>query len=61
MNQSANVTLALGASLVIACNHREQDDLSGVHGGLLIRIGAFDEESVHGMLAAGARGKMRTE
>lgn len=51
MNQSANVTIALGASPIMAASPEEQEDLSKVTGGLLINFGTI--ESLEGMMAAG--------
>ncbi|ETW81065.1 hypothetical protein HETIRDRAFT_452502 [Heterobasidion irregulare TC 32-1] len=50
-NQSANVTLALGGSPIMAAAVEEQEDLARVPGGLLINFGTV--EDLDGMLAAG--------
>ncbi|KAI9509171.1 thiamine biosynthetic bifunctional enzyme [Russula earlei] len=49
--QSANVTLALGGSPIMAEAEAEQADLARVPGGLLINYGTVD--AIDGMLAAG--------
>ncbi|KAI0305529.1 TMP-TENI-domain-containing protein [Multifurca ochricompacta] len=49
--QSANVTLALGGSPIMAEAEAEQADLARAPGGLLINIGTVD--ALDGMLAAG--------
>ena len=50
--QSANATLALGASPIMAASAQEQVDLARIPGGLLINFGTI--EDVQGMLIAGA-------
>jgi thiamine-phosphate diphosphorylase/hydroxyethylthiazole kinase len=50
--QSANVTLALGGSPIMADAEAEQADLARVPGGLLINFGTLD--ALDGMLAAGS-------
>lgn len=53
VNDSANVTLAVGASPIMATNARDCRDLSPVIGALLINSGTITEETLEGMLAAG--------
>ncbi|KZT71053.1 HK-domain-containing protein [Daedalea quercina L-15889] len=50
-NQSANATLALGASPIMASAPEEMEDLSRAIGGLLINFGTI--QNLDGMLAAG--------
>lgn len=49
--QSANVTLALGGSPIMAGSPQEQEELARVPGGLLVNFGTL--EDLNGMLAAG--------
>lgn len=49
--QSANATLALGASPIMATAPEEMEDLSKAIGGLLINFGTI--QNLDGMLAAG--------
>ncbi|THH09804.1 hypothetical protein EW145_g1762 [Phellinidium pouzarii] len=51
VNQSANVTLALGASPIMATAASEMEDLSKVSGALLINFGTIGDKS--GILEAG--------
>lgn len=51
MNQSANVTLALGASPIMATAVREMEDLSKISGALLVNFGTIADKD--GMLEAG--------
>ncbi|KAI0727988.1 Hydroxyethylthiazole kinase family-domain-containing protein [Fomitopsis betulina] len=51
MTQSANATLALGASPIMATAAEEMEDLSQAIGGLLINFGTI--QNLDGMLAAG--------
>ena len=51
-NQSANATLALGASPIMATAPEEMADLSKVTGALLVNFGTI--QNLDGMLAAGA-------
>lgn len=51
INQSANATLALGASPIMATSVEEQEDLAKIPGGLLINFGTVTDKE--GMLAAG--------
>lgn len=51
MTQSANVTLALGASPIMATAPQEMEDLSKVIGALLVNFGTIADLS--GMLLAG--------
>ena len=50
-NQSANATLALGASPIMATAPEEMADLSKVIGALLVNFGTI--QNLDGMLAAG--------
>lgn len=49
--QSANVTLALGGSPIMATAVQEMEDLSKVSGALLVNFGTISDKS--GMLEAG--------
>lgn len=51
INQSANATLALGASPIMATAEAEQEDLAKIPGGLLINFGTITDKE--GMFAAG--------
>ncbi|KAG8904491.1 hypothetical protein FRB99_001667 [Tulasnella sp. 403] len=51
VNQSANATLALGASPIMATAVEEQEDLAKIPGGLLVNMGTITDKD--GMLAAG--------
>ncbi|KAG9016372.1 hypothetical protein FRB90_003081 [Tulasnella sp. 427] len=51
INQSANATLALGASPIMATAAVEQEDLAKIPGGLLVNFGTVTDKE--GMLAAG--------
>jgi len=51
MNQSANATLALGASPIMATAVEEMEDLCKVPGALLVNIGTIEDKL--GMLEAG--------
>ncbi|KAG8947051.1 hypothetical protein FRC04_011231 [Tulasnella sp. 424] len=51
INQSANATLALGASPIMATAEAEQEDLAKIPGGLLVNFGTVTDKA--GMLAAG--------
>lgn len=51
MNQSANATIAMGASPIMATAVDEQEDLAKIPGGLLINFGTVSDKL--GMLAAG--------
>ena len=53
--QSANVTLALGASPIMATEAQEMEDLAKVSGALLINIGTLKSEVKTGMIRAGMR------
>lgn len=53
VNDSANVTLAVGASPIMATNERDCVDLSKNIGSLLINSGTITDETFKGMLAAG--------
>jgi thiamine-phosphate diphosphorylase/hydroxyethylthiazole kinase len=50
-NQSANATLALGASPIMATASAEMEDLSRVSGALLVNMGTVTDKD--GMLLAG--------
>ncbi|KAI0342020.1 Hydroxyethylthiazole kinase [Trametopsis cervina] len=50
-NQSANATLALGASPIMATSPEEMEDLSKATGALLVNFGTI--QNIDGMLAAG--------
>lgn len=52
MTQSANVTLALGASPIMATAPEEMEDLSSVIGGLLVNFGTI--ANIQGMMLAGS-------
>ncbi|KAK7057224.1 TMP-TENI-domain-containing protein [Favolaschia claudopus] len=52
-NQSANITLSLGASPIMATAPEEMADLSKISHALLVNIGTLVAESVKGMLKAG--------
>lgn len=54
-NQSANATLALGASPIMATSPQEMEDLSKVTGALLINFGTIQD--INGMLEAGMGGR----
>ncbi|KAF8639513.1 hypothetical protein AX17_001418 [Amanita inopinata Kibby_2008] len=51
--QSANVTLALGASPIMATEPQEMEDLAKVAGSLLINIGTLRADMKMGMIKAG--------
>ena len=51
MTQSANATIALGASPIMATAPEEIEDLSKATGALLVNFGTV--QSLDGMLAAG--------
>lgn len=51
MNQSANATLALGASPIMATAPEEMEDLSRIVGALLVNFGTITD--IEGMLLAG--------
>lgn len=53
VNDSANVTLAVGASPIMATNARDCADLAPSIGALLINSGTITDETLKGMLAAG--------
>ncbi|KAJ7287569.1 thiamine biosynthetic bifunctional enzyme Thi4 [Mycena rebaudengoi] len=52
-NQSANITLALGASPLMATSAEEMLDLSKISGSLLVNIGTLRAPDINGMLKAG--------
>lgn len=49
--QSANATIALGASPIMATSPEEMEDLAKIPGGLLINFGTLT--SLDGMIVAG--------
>jgi len=51
--QSANVTLALGASPIMATELREMEDLSRICNALLVNIGTMRSDAKESMLRAG--------
>ncbi|KAJ7703233.1 thiamine biosynthetic bifunctional enzyme Thi4 [Mycena rosella] len=55
-NQSANITLALGASPIMATAPEEMSDLAKLSGALLINIGTLRAESLEGMRKGGYYG-----
>lgn len=58
-NQSANATLALGASPIMATSPHEMEDLSKVIGALLVNFGTISDKE--GMLVAGKWTKLINE
>lgn len=52
-NQSANITLAVGASPIMAIAPEEMADLSRLSDSLLVNIGTLQAESLKGMLKGG--------
>ncbi|KJA27567.1 hypothetical protein HYPSUDRAFT_62643 [Hypholoma sublateritium FD-334 SS-4] len=52
-NQSANVTLALGGSPIMATEPHEMEDMTRISGALLVNIGTMRVENVEGMVLAG--------
>lgn len=53
VNDCANITLAAGASPIMADDIRESADITAVSSALVINIGTLNERSVPSMLAAG--------
>lgn len=51
--QSANVTLAVGGSPIMATEPNEMEDLTRICGALLINIGSVKTEDLNGMILAG--------
>lgn len=51
INQSANATIALGASPIMATAPQEMEDLSKITGALLVNFGTISDKA--GMLLAG--------
>ncbi|KAJ3724429.1 thiamine biosynthetic bifunctional enzyme Thi4 [Lentinula raphanica] len=51
--QSANVTIALGASPIMATTAQEMEDLSRINGALLVNIGTLVSTAYEGMVLAG--------
>lgn len=54
--QSANVTLAVGASPIMATELQEMEDLSWISDALLVNIGTMRSETKESMLKAGNLG-----
>ncbi|KAJ7084353.1 thiamine biosynthetic bifunctional enzyme Thi4 [Mycena belliarum] len=52
-NQSANITLAMGASPIMATAPEEMSDLAKLSGALLVNIGTLRAESLEGMSKGG--------
>ncbi len=52
MNDSANITIALGASPIMSFAHGEIDDLVSVASSLLINIGTLDEYIIQAIMLA---------
>lgn len=52
-NQSANATLALGASPLMSANPQEVEDIAKFPGALLVNIGTLAEPDTAGMMVAG--------
>jgi hydroxyethylthiazole kinase len=58
MNSTANVTLAIGASPIMAHSHKEMEEMAGFAGALNLNIGTLDDYWIESMLIAGkAAGK----
>ncbi|KAI8901924.1 Hydroxyethylthiazole kinase family-domain-containing protein [Globomyces pollinis-pini] len=57
MNDTANATIALGGSPIMAQNHEESFDLAEMINVLLLNIGTLNTEFVKGMLSAGKHSK----
>lgn len=55
MNDSANITLAIGASPVMSHAHEEVQEMVSAASALLINIGTLDEYWIRSMLLAGKR------
>jgi hydroxyethylthiazole kinase len=55
MNNTANITLAVGASPVMAHAHQEVADMVGLAGALVLNPGTLEPEWVEAMLIAGRR------
>lgn len=53
MNSTANVTLAIGASPIMAHSHKEMEEMAGFAGALNLNIGTLDEYWIESMLIAG--------
>lgn len=51
--QSANVTLAVGASPIMATEPLEMEDMTRIAGALLVNIGTMRAENLEGMVKAG--------
>jgi thiamine-phosphate diphosphorylase/hydroxyethylthiazole kinase len=56
--QSANATIALGASPIMAASPEEMEDLAKIPGGLLINFGTLT--SLEGMIVAGMYWPLRS-
>ncbi|KAJ3780735.1 thiamine biosynthetic bifunctional enzyme Thi4 [Lentinula aff. detonsa] len=52
--QSANATIALGASPIMATTAQEMEDLSVINGALLVNIGTLVSSAYEGMILAGS-------
>ena len=59
MNDTANVTLAIGALPVMAHAYDEMDEMVGLASALLLNIGTLDPDQVASMLRAGKRANER--
>jgi hydroxyethylthiazole kinase len=55
MNDSANITLAIGATPVMSHAHEELDEMVSLASALLINIGTLDEYWLQSMLIAGRK------
>ncbi|KAJ3276554.1 hypothetical protein HDV01_004087 [Terramyces sp. JEL0728] len=55
MNDTANATLALGGSPIMAQNIKEVDELGEFVGSLLLNIGTLNDEFIAGMVGAGKK------
>ena len=53
MNQSANITLSIGGSPIMASDLKEMEDIMKISDALLINIGTIREEMLESMLLAG--------
>lgn len=53
MNSTANVTLAIGASPIMAHSHKEMEEMAGFAGALNLNIGTLDDYWIESMLIAG--------
>jgi hydroxyethylthiazole kinase len=55
MNDTANITLAIGASPVMAHAREEVEEMVGLAGALVLNIGTLTPEQIEAMLLAGKR------